>query len=76
MTGVISDRRIGESHYHVPGPDGDLGFVGTCFPKDINALIHTMNRAGVHPLILSAVWEQTKTIELIGTGQSLSSGIK
>ena len=60
MTGVISDRRIGESHYHVPGPDGDLGFGGTCFPKDINALIHTMNRAGVDPLILSAVWEQNK----------------
>jgi UDP-glucose 6-dehydrogenase len=37
-----------------------LGFGGTCFPKDINALIHTMNRAGVDPLILSAVWEQNK----------------
>ena len=40
--GVGMDGRIGRSHTSVPGPDGDYGFGGTCFPKDINALIHTM----------------------------------
>ena len=34
-----SDRRIGDSHLSVPGPDGRLGFGGACFPKDISALI-------------------------------------
>ena len=64
MDGVISDRRIGKSHYNVPGPDGQYGFGGTCFPKDINALIHTMMKYGINPLILIAVWEQNKKFRL------------
>jgi len=36
---VIQDNRIGKSHLMVPGPDGMLGFGGSCFPKDINALL-------------------------------------
>lgn len=36
---VIQDTRIGKSHLMVPGPDGKLGFGGSCFPKDINALL-------------------------------------
>lgn len=37
--GFASDGRIGDSHLHVPGPDGKKGYGGTCFPKDVNALI-------------------------------------
>ena len=44
-------------HYKVPN-DGDFGFGGTCFPKDINALIISMKAEGIDPLILEAVWEQ------------------
>jgi UDPglucose 6-dehydrogenase len=33
------DPRLGHSHWSVPGPDGDLGFGGHCFPKDLSALI-------------------------------------
>ena len=58
--GVGMDGRIGNSHTKVPGPDGDYGFGGTCFPKDINALIHTMEQYGVNPLVLKSVWEQNK----------------
>ena len=39
LYGFASDGRIGDSHLHVPGPDGRLGYGGTCFPKDVNALI-------------------------------------
>ena len=39
LNGFVSDSRIGDSHVHVPGPDGKLGYGGTCFPKDVNALI-------------------------------------
>jgi UDPglucose 6-dehydrogenase len=35
---IASDQRIGHSHTKVPGPDGQPGFGGTCFPKDANAI--------------------------------------
>jgi len=33
------DERLGKSHWNVPGHDGDFGFGGHCFPKDLSALI-------------------------------------
>lgn len=33
------DRRLGNSHWNVPGPDGDRGYGGHCFPKDLEAII-------------------------------------
>lgn len=33
------DKRIGTSHMDVPGPDGDYGWGGACFPKDVAAII-------------------------------------
>ena len=60
IEGVSSDIRIGKSHTTVPGPDGEYGFGGTCFPKDINALIATMKHNGISPLVLESVWEQNK----------------
>ena len=60
LDGVCSDDRIGDSHTFVPGPDGDYGFGGTCFPKDINSLIHIMKDNGIDPLVLQAVWNQNK----------------
>jgi UDPglucose 6-dehydrogenase len=39
LMGFVSDGRIGDSHLNVPGHDGKLGYGGTCFPKDVNALL-------------------------------------
>ena len=58
IQGVMSDGRIGISHYQVPGFDGDFGFGGTCFPKDINALIKSFESSGIDPLLLKAAWER------------------
>ena len=33
------DDRLGKSYWAVPGPDGDFGYGGHCFPKDVKALI-------------------------------------
>ena len=43
---ALLDKRIGGSHLAVPGPDGDLGFGGHCFPKDISAMIFAAENAG------------------------------
>lgn len=50
--GIGSDRRIGYQFIH-PG----LGYGGSCFPKDIRALIHTAHDAGMRPALLEAVEE-------------------
>lgn len=60
--GVCSDRRIGESHSKVPGPDGHRGFGGYCFPKDINALIHTLKQENIDSSILSTIWSYNRKI--------------
>ena len=56
------DERIGKTHLSVPGPDGKLGYGGSCFPKDVNALIHFCNTIGLSPLVLESVWK--KNIEV------------
>lgn len=33
------DKRLGNSHWKVPGPDGDRGYGGHCFPKDMSAFL-------------------------------------
>jgi UDPglucose 6-dehydrogenase len=39
-TMLNEDPRIGDSHMQVPGPDGEKGFGGHCFPKDTKALLY------------------------------------
>lgn len=62
VEGFITDGRIGNSHIDVPGHDGDLGFGGKCFPKDINAMIKRSEDLGVDPKILKAAWEKNKEV--------------
>ena len=57
IEGVMSDGRIGISHYQVPGHDGNFGFGGTCFPKDINAFISYANKLGVKIPTIEGAWE-------------------
>jgi len=55
---ALLDKRIGNSHLSVPGPDGEFGFGGTCFPKDINALIYFAKEIGVNPVVLGSAWNK------------------
>ncbi|WP_233077973.1 UDP-glucose dehydrogenase family protein [Rheinheimera soli] len=48
--GIGSDPRIGY-HFIYPG----CGYGGSCFPKDVQALIHTSEQNGYTPKILQAV---------------------
>jgi UDPglucose 6-dehydrogenase len=49
------DERLGKSHWAVPGPDGDFGYGGHCFPKDLKAMISLAHDLNVQPRILTAV---------------------
>ena len=51
------DERLGKSHWAVPGPDGKLGFGGSCFPKDLNALIKTAEELDIFTNVLNSVWD-------------------
>ena len=59
---ALHDSRIGKSHLSVPGPDGDLGFGGHCFPKDLNAIIHMSHDLDVDTKILCAVSEKNSDV--------------
>jgi UDPglucose 6-dehydrogenase len=48
------DDRLGNSHWSVPGPDGDYGFGGHCFPKDIAALQFLAKELNVDTTMLTA----------------------
>jgi len=43
---AVLDKRLGHTHWRVPGPDGKLGYGGSCFPKDTAALIHFADTYG------------------------------
>ena len=57
LYGFASDGRVGDSHLHVPGPDGKLGYGGTCFPKDVNAIINFSKEYGVSMNAIEGGWK-------------------
>ena len=58
VEGFVRDGRIGHSHMNVPGPDGKFGFGGSCFPKDIQAMINFAQTLDVHPDVLLGAWNK------------------
>ena len=52
ISSLSRDKRIGDSHMSVPGPDGRYGFGGPCFPKDVNALIKYSQEIGAELTLL------------------------
>ena len=55
------DPRIGTSHMQVPGPDGQRGFGGSCFPKDIASLRHMIDMTeNMEPFIVDSVYWRNK----------------
>ncbi len=56
IEGFVRDGRVGHSHMNVPGPDGHFGFGGSCFPKDIQAMIHFADSLGIWAHVLKGAW--------------------
>ena len=56
------DPRLGDSHWGVPGPDGDFGFGGHCFPKDLSALIEITKNLNIANNVLKAAQTTNNTV--------------
>lgn len=77
--GMGYDKRIGRSFL-----DAGLGYGGSCFPKDVRALAHMADDAGLHPQMLRAVMDinhdqrrlaVTKLINLLGSLRGCTIGV-
>lgn len=62
---ALHDERLGRSHWRVPGPmpsddtgEPAFGFGGSCFVKDINALISVSRSLGIDPKVMKGAWEK------------------
>lgn len=60
---LVEDSRLGKSHWKVPGPDGHRGFGGTCFPKDISALINYAKTKELQTPLLRAAWNRNVIVD-------------
>tara|TARA_B100001559_G_scaffold313965_1_gene313725 strand:- start:1852 stop:2688 length:837 start_codon:yes stop_codon:yes gene_type:complete len=56
------DPRLGDSHWGVPGPDGDFGFGGHCFPKDLSAIIEITKEKNITNNVLKATQTTNNTV--------------
>ena len=57
---AMLDKRLGESHWQVPGPDGKSGFGGSCFQKDILNLVYLCEYYGLKEV--AEYWHQVVKI--------------
>lgn len=56
------DKRLGESHWGVPGHDGDFGFGGHCFPKDLAALLYLTHELNTTNNVLTATQKTNDSV--------------
>lgn len=56
------DERLGNSHYQVPGPDGDRGWGGKCYPKDVNALLREAKELEIKLSVLEEAWNYNLSV--------------
>lgn len=54
---ATKDPRLGTTHWAVPGPDGENGFGGSCFPKDLNGLIALTKKHASLSNVLQGAWQ-------------------
>ena len=59
-----NDPRLGTSHWSVPGPDGQFGYGGACFPKDVSAIIQHSIDNGSELELLNYVRQLNKKYRL------------
>jgi UDPglucose 6-dehydrogenase len=58
------DTRLGNSHWSVPGPDGDCGFGGHCLPKDLSAIIKITDDLGTANNVLKSIQKTNDKVRI------------
>lgn len=61
----LADARIGNSHTDVPGHDGNRGYGGKCFPKDIQAFIKWAESEGLKLDVCDAADKVNKRVRIV-----------
>lgn len=56
------DSRLGHTHFDVPGPDGQFGFGGKCFPKDSALLMNALKGQKVDHSLFESVIQINKKL--------------
>ncbi len=59
---AVLDSRIGAGHTRVPGPDGQLGYGGHCFPKDIQNLRAVCKQIGLDEKMFTAIIDRNDAL--------------
>jgi len=62
MAGILSSGWVNPMHTQVPGTDGDYGFGGKCFPKDISAFIRCFEENDTKPSVMRAALEKNMEV--------------
>jgi UDPglucose 6-dehydrogenase len=65
--GIGSDSRVGKSFLYA-----GLGYGGSCFPKDVKALVKTAENFGINPILLKSVEAVNKRQREVFTEKILS----
>lgn len=58
----VLDPRITRSHLQVPGPDGKFGFGGSCLPKDLKGLLHTLQEKKLIHHVIEGVLKSNQEV--------------
>ena len=60
---------------NTPGPDGDFGFGGKCFPKDIVALLSLARNLKVDTPILEDTWKENLKVRKNRDWESINGAV-
>lgn len=72
---VEADPRIG-THLGAPGPDGDFGFGGACFPKDMIGLLSYAKEKKIDMSALEAIWKKNLKIRKVRDWEHMRSAFR
>lgn len=71
---IQADPRIG-GHLKVPGPDGDMGFGGKCFPKDMVGLLGLANSLQADLSVFESIWKKNLKVRKNRDWEEISGAV-